>query len=256
MKILITTGIFFLLTGAQSGPINNAKNDECDWNQLRTCAVTFMGELGIKGMPEKATDVTMAIIKIITDEGFNGAKRICVAASNLRECAGSQYDTCITEEHLKQVGISDLDAKLYAIQSQQLKLVCVDNSKSITAENYDCTRNTIQSNTGHFNQCLSTYMDQIKKDPSQLCKYMQEYTECVDQPFEKSCDPVVAKIFCNLSKIQASFFTTCSIQCSKSAVLKAIKHSSDANKGLIYTKNKNVLLLASLPRMQMWLKYF
>jgi len=190
-SVVVAAGIFFLLTGAQCEPING-KEEQCDRAQMNKCFLSFLGELGIKDFPRSAGEVFTVIFKIIDKEEFNGVKRVCTAARNLRDCAGSQYDFCVSEEELKKMGVPEQDAELYALGSLILKQVCVDAWDGVTQENYDCTRNTYVSNKDYLNQCTITYVDNIKKDPAHTCKYAQELIECFDQPFEDSCDPIVA----------------------------------------------------------------
>jgi len=160
------------------------------------------------------------------------------------------------KKKLEEMGVTKQDAQLYATGSLMLKQVCVDAWDAVTQENYDCTRNTFVSNWDYINQCAITAAEKIKKDPANKCKYLQEYVECFDQPFEESCDPIVAKTACNLNKIQFDPFYNCSIQCSASSLsLKASKHFPDANKPPIYLKSKDVLL-DDILKVPVWPKYF
>jgi hypothetical protein len=176
----------------KSSPSPNA---QCDNTKFSQCTDTFAKALGLSAMPNKAQELIDQVNKLM-----NGGQKtqVCNADNALVKCLGDQYDSCISIDYLKSIGISDIDAAMFVFEANYIKTVCLFRSNA----NAQCDASRFQQCTNTFAQALGLpYMpteptqliDQINKllaqGPSgktQVCNAFKDMQKCLGDQYD-SC---------------------------------------------------------------------
>jgi len=205
-------GLIFALTQVQAGVI---KNTNCDAAKFKLCTAYFAAQLGIQNLNKNSTVLTLAISQLLKTKGLDGQKQLCNAGKTLKKCAGDQYDACMSLAFLESQGVTPEDATVFDILSNQELYICTTGWPVIT-KNWDCIAKVSTASEKYLQQCVADMTKHIQDDPSNLCKYLQQMTDCYSAPFKTACDPAVPAAMCESIKFSmAPVIPQCPITCPK-----------------------------------------
>jgi len=207
MKILaaVVVGIAFLAA---------AEAAKCDDKKFQQCMGSFAKDLGMAQIPADLNQFILALAQLVQKEGYEGQKKICTAMKNMKTCLGDQYDSCISVAYLKSTGQSDPTAAGFVALAAQYGYMCT-TGWDIISKNWDCMTDVGKKNLAYLQKCLTDFQANLASDPKNACKYTQQYTDCYDDPFNKTCGAELAGTLCQGAKVSyAPLLPSCSIKCS------------------------------------------
>jgi len=206
MKTLavVVVGIAFLAV---------AEAAKCDDHKFQQCMGTFAKDLGMAKIPADLTEFVLALAQLVGKEGYEGQKKICTAMKNLKTCLGDQYDSCISVDYLKSIGQPEPSAAGFVGLAAQYGYMCTTGWDIITKQ-WDCMAKVGKDNLEYIQKCVTDYQANLRKDPGNACKYTQQYTDCYDDPFNKTCGAELAGVLCQSAKVSyAPVLPGCVIIC-------------------------------------------
>jgi len=213
--IVFLLGLASILITVQGGVINHPKDANCDVAKFKLCSAYFAAELGIQNLNKNSTLLAFTMSQLLKTRGLDGQKQICKAGKDLRKCAGDQYAACMDLDFLKSQGVSPEDATVFDVLSKQELYICTTGWDVVT-KNWDCIQKVSEASEKYLQQCVIDMTKHIQDDPKNLCKYLQQMTDCYDAPYKKSCAPTVPDTLCESIKFSLEpVIPQCTITCPK-----------------------------------------
>jgi len=186
---------------------------QCDNQKFQQCMEAFAKDLGLAKIPADLTEFILALAQLVQKEGFEGQKKVCTAMKNLKTCLGDQYDSCISVDYLKSIGQSEPTAAGFVGLAAQYGYMCT-TGWDVISKNWDCMTDVGKKNLEYIQKCFTDYQANLAKDPANACKYTQEYTDCYDAPYNKTCGAELAGVLCQAAKVSyVPLMPSCSITC-------------------------------------------
>jgi hypothetical protein len=189
---------------------------KCNDRKFGQCLKSYAQQLGLKSFPQDPSEFAAALGALIKKYGKIGFKKMCTSGAKLGRCLGrQQIGACITLEHLQELGLSKQQALGYILITKTLAFECTKGYKVIY-NNFDCIMNTTASSNSTFVKCHKDFERKVKKDPKNVCKYVQALINCDTRPFARKCNRQVSTTLCQISQLQLkTFLPKCQIRCGR-----------------------------------------
>jgi len=217
---MLKVTIFLIFLGVvHSSPLFGAgiikPNAQCKLDELVNCGTnTVLKPLNLTFSP-----IFRQFVKELKSyfhrTGVKGFEAVCKAGADFHTCLGNDWDACTQASAFVQLNISKGDAVAFQVLLYELAYECSPEPYKVITENYKCIQEVHTKYEGLIERCTTRFEEDVKKDPSKICDYANEYVSCLTSPFWATCNEKVASVVCHTAEVGFKIAAPqCAIQCT------------------------------------------